>query len=1084
MAQIQGDTRKADELTFMLQSRIKANSSAYSDKILYKSELVKELSEEYQNLQKNKRNPNIQKMAGTNDPIKESQTPEQHRLRLESTTEQQMATLRQKEIEERTLQNSWGSDVLAPSYWTYDDIAQWKEMVGDSEVGHDAEIVSLLDFVTEAAKVINGDKQLDYINNLENITLPHRIESMEQLVAEEKENRLAAYEYFQKERRKLDFDPIEAMEEAYNTPWNPPTEADIEAEKQREEAYIQSELDKTVEDLQANGGLSNAAAEADYNASLAENQEIAEEENEDVYTMFLDADKNPHYPQEIVSALEEFSKVEPEKWNLPATDKTAVFHLIDIAQIKDGDFENSVKKITDYLNSEEYEHHQENYAKIFTPILLTNVGQDFDAETHTFSSDKFSYAFSTDDIQNEQTEEKKRYELSHPADALIYTSELTEKLDAVNMQLEDYYLNGKVPENSRFILPNTPDFMQRIGSDDTAISLPVSVVKKARDVHGLSLHEIQDAVKKLYDPVVVFDSDKSKSESNADSRLILTDAFKSSETGIKPIAFAVSVNSMIQEQVDGHRKFVEVQDIRSIHDRTLIAKNGTDLIQKWTNDGLCRYVDDKKITDWSTVARVYFPIEVLQSDKNTILQKSQIVNTPAQRGAVKSIHENDFHGNNLTAARKFQDKLIASGAVNAEEKFVLVTELEAHAKGTEIKKVSKNDYVILNMPVLDGEKTKYVPVKYYHVSALEEPQKVLRKEPQEKAPEPKEPKIEFGRTKISKLALMTNHGFKRCEDMTVQGFDSRTNTYLLESAEKETVKVTDKDGNEIEKEIPKHKIHVQASTMEVLLSDERKKALEEVNALIAEKQKGKEEGFEKILGEKEIQDLAFKKEKLEEGMIVTQYKDFFETRSNTANSFRHNLAVMCRKEANSPLDALKVARNIISQMPNDEKKKTRDLLKLLSAKDQSMNEVIVGVYHDAVKETPLNENYLLSARYDKVIARPMYDTLSTKGERIDGEFNLKIGDTVRMNFNVGKNMVFESGRKPIFGRKDHIYSECKIVSSSKEGNKVTLMDGNKSFYDVPRDTFLKEYARREKIERKQEKKMQRGKSIVRLDIER
>ena len=34
---------------------------------------------------------------------------------------------------------------------------------------------------------------------------------------------------------------------------------------------------------------------------------------------------------------------------------------------------------------------------------------------------------------------------------------------------------------------------------------------------------------------------------------------------------------------------------------------------------------------------------------------------------------------------------------------------------------------------------------------------------------------------------------------------------------------------------------------------------------------------------------------------------------------------------------------------------------------------------------------------------------------------------------------------------------------------VTLMDGNKSFYDVPRDTFLKEYARTEKLDRKQEK---------------
>ena len=70
---------------------------------------------------------------------------------------------------------------------------------------------------------------------------------------------------------------------------------------------------------------------------------------------------------------------------------------------------------------------------------------------------------------------------------------------------------------------------------------------------------------------------------------------------------------------------IEVQDIRSIHDRTLIAKNGTDLIQQWTESGLCRYVDDKKISDWSNVSRVYFPIDELQSDKSTILLKSELV---------------------------------------------------------------------------------------------------------------------------------------------------------------------------------------------------------------------------------------------------------------------------------------------------------------------------------------------------------------------------------------------------------------------------------------------------------------------------
>ncbi len=216
------------------------------------------------------------------------------------------------------------------------------------------------------------------------------------------------------------------------------------------------------------------------------------------------------------------------------------------------------------------------------------------------------------------------YKKKYPTDWQIYTKELTDRLNAVSEQIEKYLKYGTLPENSRFILPNSPQFMQKIGSHDTQISLPVAVVKKAYATHGLTVNEIQDAVKKLYNPVVVFDSNKLKSENKADSKLILTDSFTSSN---KPVALAMNINSSVQFQKDGHRMNFEVQDIRSIHDRTLIAKNGTDLIKKWTQDGLCRYVDDKKISDWSTVAGIYFPIEALQSPKNNILTKTEIVNS-------------------------------------------------------------------------------------------------------------------------------------------------------------------------------------------------------------------------------------------------------------------------------------------------------------------------------------------------------------------------------------------------------------------------------------------------------------------------
>lgn len=342
-----------------------------------------------------------------------------------------------------------------------------------------------------------------------------------------------------------------------------------------------------------------------------------------------------------------------------------------------------------------------------------------------------------------------------------------------------------------------------------------------------------------------------------------------------------------------------------------------------------------------------------------------------------------------------------------------------------------------------------------------------KNEPNEKRIETKdangkisEVNIEFGKTIIAKFAMVTQNGLKSYSDMAVASYEKTTDSYLLISEDKS------------------QQVRIQSSTMTALLSDERQKEIEKTNSQIEENKK---------IG-RSTESLEVKKEMLEQGISVAQYNDFFQTRENCANNFRHNLSVMCRKEANSPIDALKIANKIITQMSDTEKLKTRDLLDLLRKDGQSRNEVLVDVYNEAVKATPLNEQYLLNQRYDKIVARPMYDTVSGRGEKIDGNFNLKVGDTVKMVFNVNKDIAFEGTKlerkKPVFGNKELMFSDCKIISSSKEGNIVTLMDGNKSFYDVPRDTFLKEYAKREKYEKKQEIKEARKKNIMRLDIER
>jgi hypothetical protein len=353
---------------------------------------------------------------------------------------------------------------------------------------------------------------------------------------------------------------------------------------------------------------------------------------------------------------------------------------------------------------------------------------------------------------------------------------------------------------------------------------------------------------------------------------------------------------------------------------------------------------------------------------------------------------------------------------------------------TDTSNIQHNGDEVNSQTYLSGENSESSKVQKYAESIDNSQTENSEESTQETKVENVENQIqeEQPKTIIPEFAMITQHGLKTYTNMVVDNYEEQTKSYLLKSQDgQETVRITE-------------------NTLKELTSNEHQQ---------------KAQSFDENT-------------KDAEKMVETQYKDFFEPRKNCANNFRHNLSVFCRKEANSPLDALKIANSLISQMIKEEKRKTKDLLNLLRKDGQTVNEVIIDTYHEAVKKVPLNEEYLNNKRYDKIIARPMYDTISNKGQKLDRDFNLKIGDSVKVTFKGDKNAGTKFSLK-----KENLFQECTIISSSKEANKVTLMDGNKSFYDVPRDTFLKEYAKREKVEHKQEQKKQRSYSM-KLDIGR
>ncbi len=360
--------------------------------------------------------------------------------------------------------------------------------------------------------------------------------------------------------------------------------------------------------------------------------------------------------------------------------------------------------------------------------------------------------------------------------------------------------------------------------------------------------------------------------------------------------------------------------------------------------------------------------------------------------------------------------------------------------------------------------------------------------------------VVFSKTPLPSFIIMTKSGLKVCENAKILNHEKETDIYIIEN-DGEKIKMPAKTLETImspEKAYQKKETYIEAEETPGIVKEETiipefamitQDGLKTFTGmkLISHNKDEKsftisngtstlsvsENTFKEMTSQERFENNFSEKTPEYEKLLKTQYDDFFKLRDNTAYNFRHNLSVYCRKEANSPLDALKIAKSIIEKMPKDEQIKTKKILEQIKKDDQSINQLIIGTYFEAIKEVPLNRDKLLENQNENRIAKPFYDTLSAKGNRIDENFDLKIGDTV-------KNLAFKVNKT--FGHgKERIFENVQIISSSKEGNSILLMDKNKSYYEIPRDEFLKNYQKQQEKVRKEEQKYQKKHS---LDIER
>lgn len=376
-------------------------------------------------------------------------------------------------------------------------------------------------------------------------------------------------------------------------------------------------------------------------------------------------------------------------------------------------------------------------------------------------------------------------------------------------------------------------------------------------------------------------------------------------------------------------------------------------------------------------------------------------------------------------------------------------------------------------------------------------------------------KVIYGKTILPPFASMTSDGhLKTCENFVVKSYDNESGTYLVEN-ENEKLSLPRETFNTLLNPAGLYKEQQEEKSFQMkgngIVFDNPEKGVKGTvipefslmtqnglrtykNCVVTKFNESDksytlhngdsiifltEESFKEITSPERFENKFDENTPAYKKMLKTQYEDFFKERSNTAYNFRHNLSVFCRKEANSPCDALKVAKGIIKKMSPAEQNKTKKLLKKIAREGESLNQLIVRTYHEAIKEVPLNEEYIKQYQPGNRIARPFYDTLSTDGQKIDSDpqllrtdkdYNLKIGDTLK-DIDIKSDKIFGHGKESVH------FSELKVISASKEGNTVTLMDKEKSFIEIPRDTVLKAYKEQQLKELKHQQSHSRRNSM-------
>lgn len=143
------------------------------------------------------------------------------------------------------------------------------------------------------------------------------------------------------------------------------------------------------------------------------------------------------------------------------------------------------------------------------------------------------------------------------------------------------YFEGTLKSHETLtITQKTPAVLRILGADDVPITIQQGILHKIQTKHPAITQEILNTLPEaLTDPIAVFKSDNSRTP---DNKVIFTEHLIDG----KPVIAAIEFSS--------HRGGMDVNAIRSVYEKELIAKNGADVLQEWIGHNLLQYLDDTK----------------------------------------------------------------------------------------------------------------------------------------------------------------------------------------------------------------------------------------------------------------------------------------------------------------------------------------------------------------------------------------------------------------------------------------------------------------------------------------------------------